>query len=95
MALGARDGQVQLLVLGEGAALLATGSALGFAGAFALWRALTAYSDMLARSFGQPVSGPWLMAGVPLVLSAFALLACYLPARRATRIDPAATLRET
>jgi predicted permease len=94
MALGARGSQVQRLVLREGAALVAVGSALGFGGAFALWRVLTAYSDMLARTFHQPVSGALLMVGAPLVLASLTMLACYLPARRATRIDPVASLRE-
>ena len=94
MALGARGSQVLRLVLSEGAALVAVGLALGFGGAFALWRLLTAYSDMLARTFDQPVSGPLLMIGAPLVLAALTLLACYLPARRATRIEPVAALRQ-
>jgi multisubunit Na+/H+ antiporter MnhG subunit len=55
--------------LREGAALVTVGSALGFGGAFALWRILTAYSDMLARTFDQPVSGPLLMIGAPFVLA--------------------------
>ncbi len=94
MALGARRGQIQRLVLREGAALVAAGSTLGFGGAFALWRLLTAYSDMLARTFDQPVSGPLLMIGAPLVLASLTMLACYLPARRATGIEPVAALRQ-
>jgi len=94
MALGARGSQVQRLVLREGAALVAVGSALGFGGAFALWRLLTAYSDMLARTFDQPISGPLLMIGAPLVLASLTMLACNLPARRATGIEPVAALRE-
>ena len=94
MALGARGSQVQRLVLREGAALVAVGSALGFGGAFALWRVLTAYSDMLARTFDQPVSGPLLMVGAPFVLASLTMLACYLPARRATGIEPVAALRQ-
>ncbi|MBZ5498846.1 MAG: ABC transporter permease [Acidobacteriia bacterium] len=94
MALGARGSQVQRLVLREGAALVAVGSALGFGGAFALWRILAAYSDMLARTFDRPVSGPLLMIGAPLVLASLTMLACYLPARRATRIEPVVALRQ-
>ena len=94
MALGARGSQVQWLVLREGAALVVVGSALGFGGAFALWRLLTAYSDMLARTFDKPVSSPLLMIGAPLVLASLTILACYLPARRATRIEPVAVLRQ-
>jgi ABC-type antimicrobial peptide transport system permease subunit len=94
MALGGRTRQVQRLVLREGTALLAVGSALGFGGAFALSRALTANSEMLARSIDEPVNGPLLLVGAPLALAGMAILACYLPARRATRIDPVASLRE-
>ena len=94
MALGARGSQVQSLVLREGAALVAVGSMLGFGGAFALWRLLTAYSEMLARTFDRPVSGPLLMVGAPVVLASLTMLACYLPARRATRIEPVTALRE-
>jgi ABC-type antimicrobial peptide transport system permease subunit len=94
MALGARGSQVQALVLSEGAALVTVGSMLGFGGAFVLWRLLTAYSEMLARTFDRPVSGPLLMIGTPLVLASLTMLACYLPARRATRIEPIAALRQ-
>jgi ABC-type antimicrobial peptide transport system permease subunit len=94
MALGARGGQVQRLVLREGAALAAVGSMLGFGGAFVLWRLLTAYSDMLARTFDRPVNAWLLMIVLPLVLAGLTMLACYLPARRATRIEPVAALRQ-
>ena len=94
MALGARGSQVQRLVLKEGAALVIVGSALGFGGAFALWRVLAAYSEMLARTFDRPVSGTLLMVGAPLLLAALTMLACYLPARRATAGEPIAALRQ-
>ena len=83
MALGARARQVQRLVLREGTALVVVGTALGVSGAYAL-----------ARTFGQRDSNPLLLVGAPLVLAGLAMLACYLPARRATRIDPVAALRE-
>jgi predicted permease len=94
MALGARASQVQGLVLREGAALVVVGSALGVSGAFALVRVFSAYSDVLARSFGQRDNNPLLIVGAPLVLAGLAMLACYLPARRATKIDPVAALRD-
>jgi predicted permease len=94
MALGARGRQVQALVLKEGTALVMTGSALGLGGAFAIARTFAAYSDTLARTFAQRPTNPALVLGVPLVLAGLAMLACYLPARRATEIDPMAALRE-
>jgi ABC-type antimicrobial peptide transport system permease subunit len=93
MALGARGSQVQRLVLQEGTALMAVGVALGCGGAFSLWRLPAADSDMPARTFDQPAGGRRLMMGAPLGLTTVTLLACYLPARRATRIEPVAALR--
>jgi hypothetical protein len=94
MALGARAGQVQRLVLREGTALVAARSVLGVSGAFALARVFSAYSDVLARSFGHRDNNPLLVVGAPLVLAGLAMLACYLPARRATEIDPVSALRD-
>jgi predicted permease len=94
MALGARARQVQGLVLREGTALVAVGSVLGVSGAFALVRVFSAYSEVLARSFGRVGNNPLLLVGAPLVLAGLAMLACYLPARRATKIDPMSALRE-
>jgi predicted permease len=94
MALGARARQVQGLVLREGTALVVVGSVLGFSGAFALARVFSAYSDVLARSFGLRHNHPLLLVGAPLALAGLAMLACYLPARRATEIDPVSALRE-
>jgi len=94
MALGARAGQVRGLVLREGTALVAVGSVAGVSGALVLARVFAAYSDVLAGSFGHPGNNPLLLVGAPLVLAGLAMLACYLPARRATRIDPVAALRE-
>jgi predicted permease len=94
MALGARARQVQGLVLREGTALVAVGSVLGVSGGFALARVFAAYSDVLARSFGQRDNNPLLLVGAPLALAGLAMLACYLPARRATEIDPVSALRE-
>jgi predicted permease len=94
MALGARTLQVQGLVLREGTVLVAVGSALGVSGAFALARVFAAYSDVLARAFGPRGNNPLLLAGAPLALAGLAMLACYLPARRATEIDPMSALRE-
>jgi predicted permease len=94
MALGARSRQVQVLVVKEGTALVAAGSLLGLGGAFAIARAFAAFSDTLARSFATRPNNPALVFGAPLVLAGLAMLACYLPARRATQINPVDALRE-
>jgi len=92
MALGARGRQVQALVLKEGTALVLAGSVLGLAGATLMARVFSAYSETLGRTFGHREGG--LLFGAPLVLIGLAMAACYLPARRATRIDPVLALRE-
>jgi len=94
MALGARGRQVQGLVMREGTALVVVGTVCGFAGALALRRAFSAYSEALAKGFAQPAPHSLLLVGAPLLLAGLALLACYLPARRATKIDPMSALRE-
>jgi len=94
MALGARGRQVLGLVLREGMALVVVGSALGFSGAFAISHVFSAYSDAVARTFGRSGYDPFLVVGAPLFLSGLAMLACYLPARRATETDPMTALRE-
>jgi hypothetical protein len=94
MALGARSAQVLRLVLKEGASLVGAGSVLGFAGAYGANRVLTATADVLAKAFGSSAGNPVLLIGVPLLLAALAMAACYVPARRSTRIDPMVALRE-
>ena len=94
MALGARGRQVQGLVMREGTALVVVGLVCGFAGALALRRAFSAVSEPLAKGFAQPAPDSLLLVGAPLLLAALALLACYFPARRATKIDPMSALRE-
>jgi ABC-type antimicrobial peptide transport system permease subunit len=89
MALGASQRSVLGLVLREGMSLVMTGVAIGFAASLAIGRLL---SGML---YGVNASDPASVAGAALVLSAVALLACYVPARRATRVDPITALRDS
>jgi ABC-type antimicrobial peptide transport system permease subunit len=94
MALGARRAQVLLLVLREGVGLIAVGTAVGFLGAVAIARALSAITSEFADAFSVGTDDPRLIFGAPLLLAGIALLACYIPARRATKIDPLLALRQ-
>jgi putative ABC transport system permease protein len=87
MALGARVADVLKLVVGEGMILAAGGMALGLAGAFALTRVLT------KLLWGVRPTDPATFIAVSLLLVGVALLASYLPARRATKVDPMVALR--
>ena len=93
MALGARQSQVLRLVLREGVALVAAGTLLGFLGAFALAKVLSALTSMFVESMSVGTNDPRLLLGAPLLLAALAMLSCYLPARQATQIDPLKALR--
>jgi putative ABC transport system permease protein len=87
MSLGAQQNQVLRLVIGQGIRLAVAGLALGLLVAFALTRVL---SSLL---FGVSTHDPVTFGGVSLVLVSVAILACYIPARRATRVDPIIALR--
>jgi hypothetical protein len=92
MALGAQPRDVLWLVLREGGAIAPAGTLVGLAAAFALTRALTSVVEALAELTRTSISDPVLLIGGP-GLPAIALAACYLPARRSTRIDPVSALR--
>jgi macrolide transport system ATP-binding/permease protein len=94
MALGARKGQVLRLVLREGAALVGAGTVLGFLGAFTLTKMLSSLASIFVDALKVGTDDPRLLVGAPLLLAALALLACYVPARRAAKIDPLKALRE-
>jgi len=88
MALGARQGQVLRLVLREGVVMVSAGTALGFLGAIVIAKILSTMTDILVESLNVGTDDPRLLVGAPLLLAALALLACYLPARKAAKIDP-------
>jgi ABC-type antimicrobial peptide transport system permease subunit len=94
MALGARGGQVRRLVLREGTALIGAGTLLGVACAAAIARAASSVTAQVASVLQARTDDPRLVVGAPLLLASLAMLACYLPARRATKIDPMSALRE-
>jgi ABC-type antimicrobial peptide transport system permease subunit len=87
VALGAQANDVLFLVLRQGIALAAGGTALGVLLAMLLGQVV---STLL---FGISGRDPLTLAGVSLILTTIALLACYIPARRAARVDPLVALR--
>jgi putative ABC transport system permease protein len=87
MALGAKKSQVLKLVLGEGMKLTLTGVAIGLAASFAMTRL------MGSLLFDMSPTDPLTLGAVSLTLALVALLACYMPARRAAKVDPMIALR--
>jgi predicted permease len=87
LALGAEPRNVFGLILTQGARLALVGVGVGLAASFLLTRALS------SQLFGISAADPLTYAGVSLLLCAVALLACYIPARRAARVDPMVALR--
>jgi putative ABC transport system permease protein len=87
MALGAGRGDILRLILGAGSRLLGLGLACGLAASVALAKFFT------SEVFTVPLLDPLALAAAAAILSAVALLACYLPARRATKVDPLVALR--
>ena len=75
------------MVLLDGLRLAAIGAAIGMLGAFSLPRSFE------ASFYDFHVLGGWLFVVVPALIGAVALLACYIPARRASRVDPMVALR--
>jgi len=87
MALGAQTSGVRRLVIGQGLKLALIGIALGLLAAFGLTRVLQSVL------YGVSANDPLTFVGVAVLWLAVALLACYVPARRATRVDPLVALR--
>ncbi len=87
MALGAESGEVVRLVLKQGVGLVLAGIAVGLVGALAFTRV------MRSMLFGISPSDPLTLAGISCVLGIVALLASWLPARRAAKVDPMVALR--
>jgi putative ABC transport system permease protein len=87
VALGAASGDILRMILGQGLRTILIGAAIGIAGSLALTRAVA------SLLFGVTATDPLTFGGVTLLLVGVALLACYIPARRAIRVDPMVALR--
>ena len=87
MAVGARSSNVLKLVIGQGMRLAVIGAALGLLASLALTRV------MKSLLFGVSATDPATFATIPLLLVVVALVACYMPARRATKVDPLVAMR--
>ena len=87
IALGARDGDVFRLVIGQGVVLIVVGMIVGLVTSFVVMRFM---SSLL---FAVTATDPITFILVVLLLGAVAFIACYIPARRATKVDPMVALR--
>jgi putative ABC transport system permease protein len=87
MALGAQTGSVMIMVLRRGMALAVAGAMIGLGASFALTRLM---SDLL---FGVEATDPLTLVAITLLLLTVALVSCFIPAQRATKVDPLVALR--
>jgi predicted permease len=91
MALGAEKRQIFQMVIGQGLRLAVSGLIIGAIAALFLTRLLSSFSHLL---YGVGASDPVTFAAVSLMLAGAAILGCYAPARRASRVDPMVALRD-
>jgi putative ABC transport system permease protein len=90
IALGAQRGDILRMIIGRGLLLVSGGVLLGIAGALVLTRLLVSFNSFL---FGVKAYDPVTLVSVTILFATVAALACWLPARRASRVDPLVALR--
>jgi predicted permease len=93
MALGASQGQVMKMILRQGMTLAIVGVVLGLAGAYVLTKYLESWMNLSRMLYGVKINDPVTYGVIAVLLTAVALVACFIPARRATKVDPMVALR--
>jgi predicted permease len=93
MALGANRASVMKMIMRQGMVLALLGIVLGLVGAYVLTKYLESWMNLQQMLFGVKVSDPFTYGMIAALLTAVALVACYIPARRATKVDPLVALR--
>jgi predicted permease len=93
MALGASQGQVMKMILRQGMTLALVGVGLGLAGAYVLTKYLESWMNLSRMLYGVRISDPLTYGVIAVLLTLVALVACFIPARRATKVDPLVALR--
>ncbi len=92
-ALGASQGRVLKMILRQGMTLAMLGVIVGLAGAYGLIRYLESRMNLTSMLYGVKTSDPWTYGAIAVLLTLVALVACWIPARRATKVDPMVALR--
>ena len=93
MALGASRANVLKMIVQQGMVLVVLGVALGLVGAYVLTKYLESWVGLSKMLFGVKVSDPLTYSVIAILLTVVAFIACYIPARRATKVDPLVALR--
>ena len=93
MALGANRGNVLRMIVRQGMTLAVVGVVLGLIGAWVLTKYLESWISLSKMLFGVKVNDPLTYGLIAVLLTVVALIACYIPARRATKVDPLVALR--
>jgi len=93
MALGAERRDVLKMILRQGMVLTLLGVVLGLAGAYVLTKYLASLMNLTSMLYGVKVNDPVTYGAIAVLLTLVALVACYIPARRATKVDPMVALR--
>lgn len=94
IALGATSAAVMRVVMKDGIVLITTGASLGLLGAWAGARMLASMNSSVGTVTTTSTSDPAVLVGAPLLLVVLGLVTCYIPAKRSTRVDPIAALRQ-